>query len=104
MNPYQINYLPQNQRTLYPNYRPSPTTNPIQAPFNNSNQPISQYISPQTTNMNPIPSRYNPRNIIPSQINPVYQQQNIRVSPPIPNANLNQAQYLIKNTPNIVYN
>ena len=101
MNSYLINNAPQNQRPMHPNYRPGKITNPIQAPLNNSNQTISQYIYPQSTSTNSIQSRYNPANIIPSQINPIYQQQNIRVSLPISNTNLNQAQNLFKNIPNI---
>ena len=77
MNPYLINYPPQNKRALYPNYKPVPAINPIQAPLNNSNQSMSHYIFPKSTNLNPIPPKYNPANIIPPQINPVYQQSNL---------------------------
>ena len=104
MNSYLNNYTTQNQRALYPNYIQGPTTNPIQAPINNFNQATPQYISPQTVNMNPIPAGYNQVNILPHEINPTYQQQNIRALPPNPNINITQPQYFIKNTPNIIYN
>ena len=104
MNSYSINNATQNQRASYPNYRPNPTQNPIQVPINNFNQAIPQYISPQPINMNPIPLGYNQVNIFPPKTNPTYQQQNIRVLPPNPNANLIQSQHFIQNTPNKIYN
>ena len=97
MNSYPINYTPQNQRPIHPNYRPAPIINQIQAPINNSNQLIPQYGFQQP--LNPIPSGYNPVNIMPPQIN----QPNIRVSP-IQNANIIPSQYFSQNTPNIIYN
>ena len=105
MNSYSFNYATQNQRAPYPNYRPNPTQNPIQVPINNFNQVIPQYISPQPVNMNPIPSGYNQVNILPHEINPTYQQPNIKPNPPPnQNANIFQPQHFIKNTPNIIYN
>ena len=104
MNSYSINYATQNQRASYPNYRPNPTKNPIQVPINNFNQVIPQYISTHPVNMNPIPPGYNQVNILPHEINPTYQQPNIRVIPPNQNANIFQPQHFIKNTPNIIYN
>ena len=105
MNSYSFNYATQNQRVPYPNYRPSPTQNPIQVPINNFNQVIPQYISPQPINMNPIPSGYNQVNILPPKINTTYQQPNIKPNPP-PNQNVNiiQPQHFIQNTHNIINN
>ena len=104
MDSYSFNYVAQNQRAPYQNYIQGPTTNPIQAPINNFNQVIPQYISPQPINMNPIPQGYNQVNILTPKTNPTYQQQNIRVLPPNPNANLIQSQHFIQNTPNKIYN
>ena len=104
MNTNLSNFSTQNQGILNPNYRPSPSTNPIQAPINNFNQVIPQYISPQTVNMNPIPAGYNQVNILAPKINPAYQQQNIRALPPNQNINITQPQHFIQNTPNIIYN
>ena len=104
MNSYSFNYATQNQRAPYQNYRPGPIPNPIPAPINNFNQAIPQYISPQPINMNPIPSGYNQVNILPHEINPTYQQPNIRVIPPNQNANIFQSQHFIQNTPNKIYN
>ena len=98
MNSYLNNYATQNQRALYPNYIQGPTTNPIQAPINNFNQVIPQYISPQTVNMNPIPAGYNQVNILSHKINPAYQQQNIRALPPNPNINITQSTFYSKYT------
>ena len=65
MNSNFLNFAAQNQKVPYPNYRPGPTTNSIQAPMKNFNQIIPQYGSPQPINMNPVPSGYNPVNIRP---------------------------------------
>ena len=105
MNSYSFNYATQNQRVPHPNYRPSPTQNPIQVPINNLSQVIPQYISPQPINMNPIPSGYNQINILPHKNNLTYQQPNIKPNPP-PNQNVNiiQPQHFIQNTHNIINN
>ena len=99
MNPYPINNSTQNQRDQNSNYRPGPTTNQFQAPINNFNHIIPKY-SPQLS----IPSGYNPVNIISPQINPTYQQNNIRVSPSNQNANIIQPQHLNQNTQNMMNN
>ena len=95
MNSYPINNTTQNQRAQYHNYIPGPTTNQFQAPINNFNQIIPQYASSQPS----IPSGYNQVNMVPPRMNLTYQQNNIRVSPPNPNANVIQSQ----NSPNIIY-
>ena len=77
MNTNLSNFSTQNQGILNPNYRPSPNTNPIQAPINNFNRIIPQNGSNQPINMNPIPSGDKPVNIRPPQINPIYQQSNM---------------------------
>ena len=104
MNTNLSNFSTQNQGILNPNYRPSPNTNPIQAPINNFNRIIPQNGSNQPINMNPIPSGDKPVNIRPPQINPIYQQSNIRSSPPNHNANIIQPQNFVQNKSNMIYN
>ena len=89
MNPYQMNYISQNQRNFYPNY--VPVLNPIQAPntINNSNQTNPQYNFAQPIMANNFVPGYNPVNIIPSQFNPSHQilipKSNIITAPKIQN-------------------
>ena len=104
MYSYTTNYAPQKKRAIYPNNKQGISANLIQVPINNPNQQISQYGSPQPINKNPIPSEYNPVYIKPPQINPTYQQPNIRVSPQSQDENLIQPQqHLKQNTQNIAY-
>ena len=92
MNPYQMNYVSQNQRNFYPNYVPG--LNPIQAPntINYSNQTNPQYNFAQPIMANNFVPGYNPVNAIPSQINPGRQilipKSNNIPSPPIQNSNI----------------
>ena len=102
MNSYSLNYSTQNKGIPYQNYRQGPIVNPIQASLNNFKQIIPQYDSPQPINVNSIPSGYNPINMMTPQINPFFQQQNIRISPPNQNVNKIQHQYFNQNTPNII--
>ena len=104
MYSYQANYAPQNKRAICPNDKSNLPTNQIKVPLNYPNQLIPQYGSPQLINKNPIPSGYNPVYITPSQINPTYQQPNIRLSPSNQNENLIQPQqHLKQNIQNIEY-
>ena len=104
MYSYPTNYAPQNKRAIHPNDKPGLPKNPIQVPINNPNQVISQYGYPSTIKKNLIPSEYNPVYIRPPQINPTYQQLNIRVSPQSQDENLSKPQkHLKENTKNIVY-
>ena len=104
MNSNSINFATLNKRVSCQNYSTGPNTNPIQAPINNFNQIIPQYGSPQPININPIQTGYNPVNTRPFQINPTYQQPNIRASPSNHNENIIQPQHFIQNTPNLIYN
>ena len=104
MNSNSKNYSSQHQIIMYPYDNLSLDANPIQAPINNLNQINLQQDPSQHTSINPILSGNNPVNLMPSQINPVYQQTNFRESPSYQNEIITQPQYLNQNTPNMIYN
>ena len=104
MNSNSKNYSSQHQIIMYPYDNLSLDANPIQAPINNLNQINLQQDPSQPTSINPILSGNNPVNLMPSQINPAYQQTNFRESPSNQNEIITKPQYLNQNSPNMIYN